>query len=169
MGIYLLPVAQTFLILFNRQRLVSVQDRARAIGTFQPSAAATHCNQATVYILRELGCPLDDLVDHQGNALLADKQAQNLKTSKAWVSIPRDTAQTVGNTCSVVIAAWYNSLGHGHIATVRPENVPGDPASNGHGPLLNNIGISVGVMNENWAFGVGKDVRYYRMKGSFVL
>ncbi len=57
--------------------------------------------------------------------------------------------------------------GRGHTATVRPQGISGDsPPAGGRGPLLNNIGRSVGMMNENWAFRRGMELALLRAKWS---
>lgn len=55
-----------------------------------------------------------------------------------------------------------NPQKHGHSATVRPLGVSGDPAPPGStkGPLLNNVGASIGVMRRTLAYG-NRTIRYY--------
>jgi hypothetical protein len=60
-----------------------------------------------------------------------------------------------------VIAAQQNPTGHGHTATVRPENVQGDQPSGSRGPLINQIGQHVDVRRESNAFDSSRPVIYY--------
>lgn len=70
--------------------------------------------------------------------------------------------QKIANAGGLVIAAYEPKEGRAHTATVRPEGVAGDePPAHGRGPLINDIGRSVRVQNENWAFPKGAEIHYY--------
>lgn len=72
-------------------------------------------------------------------------------------------AQALANQGQLVIGAWFNPNGHGHVVTVRPEWVPGDarPPRPGEGPLLNNVGASDAVERQSRAFKSADQVHYY--------
>lgn len=91
----------------------------------------------------------------------ANDIAMNLRSSSDWKRVSSEEAQELANQGSLVVAAWHNPNGSGHVATVRPEGLPGDNPNPGRGPLLNDIGQRNAVRYENWAFRTGSDVRYY--------
>ena len=142
--------------------LVHAQDKTRANPAFQPGEF-TYCNQATCAIAAALGAPLDPLHNSEREALLANDQARNLASSPDYRKVGPEEAQRIANAGGVVIVAWENPTGaSGHVATVRPEGVPGDrPPAPGVGPLLNDIGQFVRVANKNFAFGKNRAVYYY--------
>jgi len=149
-------------------QLREAQDQAMTNPGFQqvpPERGPTHCNQATVFVARAVGAPLDPLVDSQGHALPANQMAANLAASPQYRAVSEGEAQALANQGRFVIAAWNNPKGaHGHVATVRPE-IQGDRLlkPGGTGALLANVGPSrlTGVLRRNWAFPKGADVRYY--------
>jgi hypothetical protein len=49
---------------------------------------------------------------------------------------------------------WATQLGakHGHIASVRPEGVPGDQPRGRSGPILANVGLFNGVAHQSAVF-----------------
>ena len=108
----------------------------------------THCNQATVQVLREVGAPVGDLTDAHGQPLTANAMADALARSKDYRVVSAEEATALANNGNPVIASWKNPGGnpndtHGHVATVRPTDVPGDKLRAGSGPLLANVGGSL--------------------------
>ncbi|MGD0860979.1 MAG: hypothetical protein ABR912_16930 [Terracidiphilus sp.] len=89
-----------------------------------------------------------------------------LASSDKYREVTPEEAQKIANNGGLVIGAYENkSGGSGHLDTVRPEGVPGNsPRAGGKGPLLNDVGRNVGVLNQNYAFGKGKEVHYYTPK-----
>lgn len=151
------------------QRLIKAQDTARTNPAFQPSAKTTHCNQATVFVVREVGGPLDPLLDKNGNALLASAQGKQLAASPLYVAVTQEAAQTLANDGNLVLVSWISDTAGepGHIATIRPQGVKGDvPRSNSHGPLVNNIGADTRVEGINWPFtkAMLKTIKFYTPK-----
>jgi hypothetical protein len=142
---------------------VRAQDEARARLEFQPAGDVTHCNQATVFIVRKIGGPLTPLLDGKDPAL-ANQQYEQLARSTEYRVISADEAQQLADAGELAVGVQKLS-GHGHIATVRPQGVVGDlPPNNGKGPLINNIGRFVQIANENWAFSKKSKVIYYAVK-----
>lgn len=148
-------------VMAPRQKLIDLQDGARENPDLQPRAGRTFCNMATYLIARGMGAPLGPLRDGKHIAM-ANQQAENLAAAKEYRAIDGDEAQQLANAGVLVIAVQPNPGGHGHICTVRPQNVPGDsPPPHGKGPLINNLGRHVEVDNENWAFLKMPPVHYY--------
>jgi RHS repeat-associated protein len=151
----------------NRQNLINAQDQARSKKEFQPGKV-THCSEATCFIAKQVGAPTTgDLADKKGNFINANTQAQDLAKSSDYREVTPKEAQSLADQGKLVIVAWEspNPLASGHTATVRPENVPGDnPPKGSKGPLINNVGRSVGVMGANYAFRKGMEVHYYTPK-----
>jgi hypothetical protein len=61
------------------------------------------------------------------------------------------TAQDLA-TLGVTVLGVAAADPHGHIVTVAPEMLPGDQNLKKYGPLINNIGGSIGVTNANKIF-----------------
>jgi RHS repeat-associated protein len=147
-----------------RNTLVNAQDAARTNPNFQPEPAGqrrTFCNQATAATASAVGAPTTPLQDARGNAYLANQQAQNLANSPDYQVVNGNDVQALANEGALVIGAQQNPRGHGHVATVRPENVTGDPAPAGNGPLINQIGRHVGIRHESGSFNRNPPVIYY--------
>ena len=150
--------------------LVNAQDDARKNPKFQPNQPLpheTHCNEALCSIANHMsiGAAASALEDSKGRPLSANQQATNLSGSKSWKEVSPAEAQQIANNGGLAVAAWKNPHGiHGHVATVRPEGIQGDHPTARRGPLLNNIGTTVGVMHQSGAFGPDKQVRYYAPK-----
>ena len=85
----------------------------------------THCNQATAAAAVAVGAPTTPQ-DAQGPPYLANQQAQNLANSPDYQIVNGNDGQALANEGGLVIGAQQNPAGHGHVATVRPENVTGD-------------------------------------------
>ncbi len=138
------------------KELIAAQDAARANPAFQPSGGVTHCNQATLAVAKAVEAPTDGLA-----GLLANKFAAVLASSKDYKSVTAADAQALANQGILVIGAWQNPAGTGHVVTIRPAGVKGDQPVQGRGPLMNNIGATVGVQYENWVFPKNAMVKYY--------
>lgn len=146
----------------RRQQLIQVQDNARNNPAFQRSpGGTTHCNEATLNVVQSVGAPTGPLADSDGSALLANQQARNLANSPDYRELTPDEAQETANGGGLVIAAYDNPNGHGHVATVRPEDVSGDDPVGRSGPLLNDIGANDRIDHQSAAFRRSAVVRYY--------
>lgn len=104
--------------------------------------------------------PLGPLEDAQGRPYLANRIAQNLAASTQYRDVSPQDAQTIGNAGHLVIAAWFNPVGPGHVVTVRPAGVPGDIPVGRSGPLLNDIGREDRVARQSMAFQPADQVHY---------
>jgi len=147
----------------KREALIAAQDAARNNPAFQKDDNGnTYCNQATAFIASRVGAPMGPLANSKGVPFLANDQAKNLAKSYSYSVVSRDAAQLIANGGDLVIAAYYNPNGSGHVATVRPTGVEGDsPKAGGRGPLINDIGGNIGIYNENFTFKPGMTVIYY--------
>jgi len=148
----------------HRRNRIDAQDAARNNTAFQPGKV-THCNAATCSIVQAMNAPMDPFVDKKGNIQNANFGAKGLAASDKYREVTPEEAQALANKGVLVIGAYEAKSGSGHLDAVRPEGVSGDsPRSGGKGPLLNDVGRNVGVMNQNYAFGKGKEIHYYTPK-----
>ena len=153
----------------NKQRLVKAQDSARSNPAFQPEVGGTtHCNAATCSVAQQTGAPTGPLTDVKGVPVNSNQQAENLSKSGKYREVTPQEAQQAANKGVTVFVGYENPnpRASGHTATVRPLGVPGDnPPPHGRGPLINDIGRSVAVHNENYAFTRDMKVHYYVPRG----
>ena len=137
--------------------LAQAQDAARNNPNFQPtgvpgqSGRTTHCNQATCAIVRAVGGSTNGLVNAQGQPNLANTDAQTLAHSPNYQVGTPQQAQDAANAGQVAFGVAAADP-HGHIVTVRGELIPGHQNVQQNGPLINNIGGSVGVTDANRVF-----------------
>jgi RHS repeat-associated protein len=127
-----------------RGTLVQAQDAARSSDAFEPDKGLTYCNKATLAIARDVGAPTGPLTQANGTAAYANTQAAALATSTQYHEVTPMEAQQLANEGRFVIGSAINPNPQlsGHIATVRPGDVAGDPARAGTGPLMNDIGAA---------------------------
>ena len=142
-------------------KLVAAQDAARSNTDFQ----ARHF-LATTAIAKAVGAPLGPLTDAQGNALpanqAADKLAADAGNKGSYREVTPDEAQKLANQGTLVIVAWSNPAGAGHLATVRAEGISGDQVhAASREPLINNVGVDVGIEGVNWVFRKDATIHYY--------
>lgn len=119
----------------------------------------THCNQATCQIVEATGAPTNGLESATGTPNLANTDAKTLPNSPDWGKVDPQTAQNLA-TLGVTVLGVRPEDPHGHIVTVAPEMLPGDQNVQKYGPLINNIGGSIGVTNANNVFR-GTPATYY--------
>ncbi len=147
-------------------RLMTAQDAARTNPAFAPQGTPgspdrrTFCNFATCSIVETVGGPMGALTSN-GQPNLANTNAQTLPNSPDWREVTPEEAQVLANQGVVVVAAQGNPGGHGHVATVRPELMPGVAQHLGQAPLINNIGARREVSPAAAAFARTRAVRYY--------
>jgi len=146
-------------------QLATAQEAARNNPKFAPTGErgtperTTHCNQATCNIVENTGAPTNGLEDKNGNPNLANTDAKTLANSPDWGKVDPQTAQDLA-TLGVTVLGVRAEDPHGHIVTVAPEMLPGDQNVQKNGPLINNIGGSIGVTNANNVFR-GTPATYY--------
>ena len=132
----------------------------------------TYCNFATTSIVNayhSAGLMTDsayyDYADKAWGPLNADQIAENLGSSRAtWRPVSADEAQSLANNGQLVILTYDNPEGHGHVATVRPEDVPEDivAGKNPTYPLLANVGVGQShVEYRSVSVSMNKPVIYY--------
>ena len=145
----------------STERLVQSQDKARADPKNQPLGSVTHCNTATFQVCAAMGVNMSPFAGYPGWEGRANAVAAKLAKSKDWREISDSEAQSYANQGILVIGAYINPNGNGHLVTVRPEGVSADPFASGSGPLLNNVGRSVGVMRYSQVFRTSAEVHFY--------
>ena len=152
----------------NLNKLIKAEDEARANPNFQPGNGVTHCNSATAYVASAMGAPMGPLSTSSNNpsfpGINANTQCNNLSKSSAYKAVSEAMAQDLANQGILVISSWYNNSagGHGHVAPVRPLNVPGDPKEiGGSGALISNVGGHVNIVKRSGAYPKGSTVIYY--------
>ncbi|MGH9481719.1 MAG: hypothetical protein ACRD1L_06470 [Terriglobales bacterium] len=140
------------------QKLTAAQDAARSNTDFQ-----AHHFMAAAAIAKAVGAPLAPLTDASGAALTANAAAAKLAApASGYREVKSDEAQQLANSGSLVIVAWSNPQGAGHLATVRPAGVSGDDVKAGsRDPLINNVGVDVGVEGVNWVFRKDAELHFF--------
>jgi hypothetical protein len=156
-----------------QNKLANAQDAARNDPKNQPVGAPgsaerkTFCNFATCQVAKATGTTTDALVNTKGIPNLANTDAKTLANSPSWRVVTSDEAQRLANQ-GVTVVGVIAETGHGHIVTVRPELLPGAQNVGQYGPLVNNVGASIGVMNANDAFrGGARRTMHLRAKSSY--
>ena len=130
--------------------LIAAEHLARTNPSWQPDANGTYCNFGLQQVAARVGAPMEPITSSDGNPYMANQIAQNLASSTDYVAVTPEQAQALADQGDLVIAAWDNPNGHGHVAAVYPDNGPDgtdnvQTSSNdarSTGPLLNNIGIA---------------------------
>jgi RHS repeat-associated protein len=135
-----------------QNQLATAQANARQNPAFQPSGTPgkpdrrTHCNQASCQIATDVGADTEPLVDQNGRPNLANTDATTLANSGAYRAATPEEAQQAANQ-GVIAFGVKPADPHGHILTAEPELMPGLQDVGSNGPLVNNIGGSVGTAN----------------------
>ena len=134
------------------QSLVDAQNAAMANGTYQPNtptAGTTHCSEAACAIAKGTGADLTGILyDSKGNKYDANTQINNLANSSSYHVVTPDQAQVLGDK-GVLVFGTQHGARHGHIASVRPEGIPGDNPKGRSGPILANVGLFNGVAHQS--------------------
>jgi RHS repeat-associated protein len=143
--------------------LASAQDSAMANPAFAPDNATnkTFCNLATCDVMGTLGGPMDALMGGKGAPNLANTDAMTLANSPDFHEVSPEEAQDMANEGIAVVAVQANPYGHGHIAAVRGELMPGLNESMGAGPTINNIGRTRDIGTAGQSFRSDQPVHYY--------
>lgn len=141
-----------------KQQLIQAQDAARQNQDYQ-----SHHYLATAAIAKAVGAPLPPLTDAKGNALPANDAAAKLAASgSGYREVSPEEAQKLADGGALVIVAWSNPDGAGHLATVRPTGVSGDDVHAGsRPPIINNVGVDQAVEGVNWVFRKSATIHYY--------
>ena len=127
--------------------LIAAQNAAMANHAWaQSQNGTTYCNFATLSVGRATGVPLSSL---RGSA--NDVFKKLAAPGSGYHRVTAEQAQSLADDDQFVVAAEPHA-GHGHVATVRPEGVPGDPHPAGSGPLVANVGVDQTVKHVSKAF-----------------
>jgi hypothetical protein len=137
----------------HTEPLVAAQDAARNNPANQPepNGGRTFCNIATYQTAVAVGAPLGPLSNNNPQArgtpaATANEIANNLAHSNQYHRVSAEEAQQIANRGGLVIGVQPHP-GHGHVATVRPNNLANEHApAGGRGPTMNNVGRTVGVL-----------------------
>jgi hypothetical protein len=163
--------------------LAQAQDDARRNPAFQPKddTGPTFCNTATYEIVKRAGGPLGALEYEQGKAAAANDMARYLSVESGspggtWRAVGPEEAQKLANQGALVLAVQpftgkdkRQNPNHGHIATVRAEEIPGMrqdiheklTPDQEFAPLINNIGRKVTIEPASTALRPGLAIHYY--------
>lgn len=137
------------------QRLVDAQNAAIRNPRFAPDPASgtTHCSEAALFIDAATGRHgASVLGEADGSNLPANAQIQKLAGhGSGYHVVSPEAAQALADQG---VTVWVTQTGHahGHIASVRPEGVPGDRPRGKTGLLLANIGLFNGVAHQSAVF-----------------
>ena len=164
-------------VLSPQYDLVRAQDAARRDPKNQPiKHGDTYCNIATYQIAQAMGAPMEPFTTQVSvskmypkgtRPAMANEMADKLAHSKDYRVITAEEAQALANQGKLVVAVQPDGK-HGHVATVRPDNLYSETAPTaGSGPVMNNIGRAVGIRRaggakpEERAFLPGTEPIYY--------
>jgi hypothetical protein len=128
-----------------------------------PTAGTTHCSEAACSIAQHTGVNTTGVLsDAQGHNYPANTQINNLANPKnGYHPVTPEQAQALANQGTTAFATQHGAH-HGHIATVRPEGVPGDNPRGKSGPLLANVGLFNGVAHQSAVFNPAHgEIVYY--------
>jgi hypothetical protein len=134
-----------------------------------PGSKTTYCSTSTFDVLEATGFHTEglyntkDITAHQIDTTANQASEHLVKMAEGGkiIKIKAEEAQKLANIGYTVVAAWYNSDGHGHLSTVRPWY--DDDYDDSRGPFLANVGWQTGKMFAftTDAFGKDKDVKFY--------
>ena len=139
------------------QNLVDAQNSAMSNSQYAPTVGkgglVSHCSEAACSIAAATGANTAGVLsDANGHNYEANTQINNLANTKnGWHAVTPDQAQALANQ-GVLAFATQRGAGHGHIASVRPEGIPGDQPRGRSGPILANVGIFNGVEHQSAVF-----------------
>lgn len=137
------------------QRLVNAQNAAMRNPSFAPDPVSktTHCSEAAWKIDEATGGHgAGVLGEHGGDNYPANEQIRRLShRGSGYHVVSAAEAQTLADRG---VTVWVTQVGrnHGHIASVRPEGVPGDLPRGRSGLLLANVGLFNGVAHQSAVF-----------------
>ena len=144
--------------------LVAAQGAARANPQNQPAGKTTHCNSATYQECGAMGANMGVFSGYPGWDGRANAVGKKLASSDDWNEVLIDQVQGYANKGVVVIGSYINPHGDGHLVTGRPEGIKGDNPGPGTGPLISNVGKTVGVMRYGQIFRKNAEVHFYVQK-----
>jgi len=143
--------------------LIKAQNTAISNPDYGPGVGGTtHCNQATCDVAKEMGAPMTPFLDAGGKDLSSTQIGKNLaKPDSGYRPVTAEEAQRLADQGKLVVVT-----GPGHVATVRPDNVPGQTLPPGSGPVIANVGSTNGTLRLNYVFKSDdrKKVQYYTPK-----
>jgi len=160
----------------SQYELTKAQDDARNNPAFAPRQdGTTFCNRATCEIVQRMKGPMGALTYPKGEYAVANDAGRYLAIDAKpdrpgqWRVVPPEDAQRLANEGIVVVGVQRNTgrdaqggHKHGHMATVRPELIPGLAQSLGRAPIVNNIGARRTIEPGETAFREdGGPVIYY--------
>lgn len=102
-------------------------------GKWEPTSGITYCNQSVDYVSGAMG-----FYDFKG--LLANQMFDLMKKSSQWKEVDARGAQALANEGTLVIGAWKNLNGHGHVTIVRPGELRVSASWGSVAPKIMNIG-----------------------------
>jgi uncharacterized protein involved in type VI secretion and phage assembly len=145
--------------------LTQAQDTARSKLENQPHDGKTFCNIATHQIVSALGGSLQPFTTRlpkgKTRPATANEISANLPKSKDYREVTADEAQQLADHGQLVVAVQPHK-GHGHVATLRPDNLEGEAApTKGSGPVINQIGRNVDIMRQSKAFYRSPAPKYF--------
>lgn len=130
-------------------------------GNFKlPGPGKSWCNQSTFDVMISTGFNTDGVFEAKGRYNTTANQAStnldNLsKDSKisGICKVSPKVAQKLANLGITVVAAWNGENQKGHMSTVVPESTTDLKYSEENGPVISNIGGTVGIMSTKQGFG----------------
>ena len=150
------------------KNLASIQGSTRDAAMYQyeaggnfnlPGSGKSWCNQSTFDVMISTGFNTNGVFEAKGRynttanqaSVNLDNLSKDSKTSGICKVSPK-VAQKLANLGITVVAAWNGENQKGHMSTVVPESTTDLKYSEENGPVISNIGGSVGVMSTKQGF-----------------
>lgn len=122
------------------------------------SDGETHCNEAVNYVASAMG--YDKFAGSLANTIFTQ-----LQTSGEWQDVTADAAQFHANSGALVIAAWKNPIGRGHVCIVIPGMAEKSNSWNDIAPKVMNIGETNFIGKKaSFAFSADRKPQFFALK-----
>ena len=122
------------------------------------NTSTTWCNRGANYIATELGFDMTPFLDSRGIGWTTANMMFNNATKSAR-QVSGSEAQERANQGELVLAACFNSFGHGHVAIVCPSE---EEYNNDIGPLVGETGARCRITHSKVAFEKwGYEARFF--------
>lgn len=147
-----------------------------------PGPEKSWCNQSSFDVMIATGFNTNGVFAPKGRYdTTANQAATNLENlandskNSGIYEVSPDVAQGLANLGVTVVGAWSGGSQKGHLATVVPESSTTLRYSEADGPVLSNVGASIGVMSTKDGFkradkagGWKNNVKFYVDSNQFV-
>lgn len=123
-----------------------------------PKNGVTYCNEAVNYVAERMGYK-------KFRGLFANEIYDALQTNGDWHDVTPEASQYHANSGALVVAAWKNPEGHGHVCIVCPGVGEMSETWGYVAPKVLNIGQTNFIGKKcSWAFSADHRPKFYALK-----